>query len=146
MVIFRMRRPIQAARRYGSPVRTVRTVVVEPARAACLHASAEAGHAVTIPHCGPMAMLECATPSPLAWEVSHHLADGFCHPAEDEAAATMRPTGRTHATRVQGIVSAGGTEIRSGHCEGTNHIKGGDSPWVAVFCSGCSACRFRSSS
>jgi diaminopropionate ammonia-lyase len=77
MVIFRMRRPIQAARRYGSPVRTVRTVVVEPARAACLHASAEAGHAVTIPHCGPMAMLECATPSPLAWEVLHHLADGF---------------------------------------------------------------------
>jgi diaminopropionate ammonia-lyase len=67
-------------------------VVVEPARAACLYASAEAGHAVTIPHGEPtvMAMLECATPSPLAWEVLHHLADGYVTLAEDEAVAAMR--------------------------------------------------------
>lgn len=67
-------------------------VVVEPARAACLHASAEAGHAVTIPHGEPtvMAMLECATPSPLAWEVLHHLADGYVTLAEDEAVTAMR--------------------------------------------------------
>jgi diaminopropionate ammonia-lyase len=69
-----------------------RMVVVEPARAACLHASAEAGRAVTIPHGEPtvMAMLECATPSPLAWEVLHHLADGYVTLAEDEAVTAMR--------------------------------------------------------
>lgn len=67
-------------------------VVVEPERAACLYASAEAGHAVTIPHgeATVMAMLECATPSPLAWEVLHHLADGYVTLAEDEAVAAMR--------------------------------------------------------
>ncbi len=67
-------------------------VVVEPARAACLYASAEAGHAVTIPHgeATVMAMLECATPSPLAWEVLHHLADGYVTLAEDEAVTAMR--------------------------------------------------------
>lgn len=67
-------------------------VVVEPERAACLYASAEAGHAVTIPHgeATVMAMLECATPSPLAWEVLHHLADGYVTLAEDEAMAAMR--------------------------------------------------------
>jgi diaminopropionate ammonia-lyase len=67
-------------------------VVAEPARAACLHASAGAGRAVTIPHGEPtvMAMLECATPSPLAWEVLHHLADGYVTLAEEEAGAAMR--------------------------------------------------------
>jgi diaminopropionate ammonia-lyase len=67
-------------------------VVVEPERAACLHASAEAGDAVTIPHDAPtvMAMLECATPSPLAWEVLHHLADGYVTLTEEEAGAAMR--------------------------------------------------------
>jgi len=69
-----------------------RIVVVEPERAACLFASAEAGRTVTIPHGEPtvMAMLECATPSPLAWEVLHHLADGFVTLEEDEAIAAMR--------------------------------------------------------
>jgi diaminopropionate ammonia-lyase len=47
---------------------------------------------VTIPHgeATVMAMLECATPSPLAWEVLHHLADGYVTLAEDEAVAAMR--------------------------------------------------------
>ena len=69
-----------------------RIVVVEPARAACLFASAKAGRAVTIPHGEPtvMAMLECATPSPLAWEVLHSLADGYVTLEEDEAIAAMR--------------------------------------------------------
>ena len=66
--------------------------VVEPERAACLYASAAAGRAVTIPHgeATVMAMLECATPSPLAWEVLHHLADGFVTLAEEEALEAMR--------------------------------------------------------
>lgn len=67
-------------------------VVVEPARAACLYASAEAGKLVTIPHDEPtvMAMLECATPSPLGWEVLHHLADGYVTLAEEQATEAMR--------------------------------------------------------
>lgn len=74
-------------------------VVVEPARAACLYETARAGKLVTIPHAEPtvMAMLECATPSPLAWEVLHHLADGYVTLQEQEAIDAMRllatPTG-----------------------------------------------------
>lgn len=67
-------------------------VVVEPARAACLYETARAGRLVTIPHGEPtvMAMLECATPSPLGWEVLNHLADGYVTLAEQEAIDTMR--------------------------------------------------------
>lgn len=67
-------------------------VVVEPERAACLFASAKAGKAVTIPHGEPtvMAMLECATPSPIAFEVLSHLADGYVTLREEEAVAAMR--------------------------------------------------------
>lgn len=56
-----------AAQRLGAAAPKV--VVVEPARAACVAASVEAGRPATIPHGEPtiMAMLECATPSPLGW-------------------------------------------------------------------------------
>jgi len=79
-----------AHRRLGAAAPKI--VVAEPARAACLFASAEAGRAVTIAHGEPtvMAMLECATPSPLAWEVLRHLADGYVTLAEDEALGAMR--------------------------------------------------------
>jgi diaminopropionate ammonia-lyase len=71
---------------------TPKIVVVEPERAACLFASARAGRPVTIPHGEPtvMAMLECATPSPIAFEVLSHLADGYVTLREDEAIAAMR--------------------------------------------------------
>ncbi|MGE3365843.1 MAG: diaminopropionate ammonia-lyase [Rhizobiaceae bacterium] len=67
-------------------------VVVEPARAACLFETAKAGEMTTIPHNEPtvMAMLECATPSPLGWEVLHHLADGYVTLEEHEAVDAMR--------------------------------------------------------
>jgi diaminopropionate ammonia-lyase len=67
-------------------------VVVEPGRAACLYATATAGRLVTIPHGEPtiMAMLECATPSPIGWEVLHHLADGYVTLEEEEAVAAMK--------------------------------------------------------
>lgn len=69
-----------------------RIIVVEPARAACLYESAKADRMVTIPHGEPtvMAMLECATPSPIAWEVLHHLADGYVTLDEREATDAMR--------------------------------------------------------
>jgi diaminopropionate ammonia-lyase len=67
-------------------------VVVEPERAACLFASARAGKPVTIPHGEPtvMAMLECATPSPIAFEILRSLADGFVTLREEEATEMMK--------------------------------------------------------
>ncbi len=67
-------------------------VVVEPERAACLLASAKAGRPVTIPHgeATVMAMLECATPSPIAFEILQSLADGFVTLREDEATDVMK--------------------------------------------------------
>ena len=66
-----------ASQRLGGPAPKI--VVVEPERAACLFASAKAGRPVTIPHGEPtvMAMLECATPSPIGFEILSALADGF---------------------------------------------------------------------
>jgi diaminopropionate ammonia-lyase len=71
---------------------TPKFVVVEPARAACLFETAKAGEMTTIPHNEPtvMAMLECATPSPLGWEVLRHLADGYATLEEHEAIDAMR--------------------------------------------------------
>ena len=79
-----------AAQRLGAAAPKV--VVVEPARAACVAASVQAGRLVTIPHGEPtiMAMLECATPSPLGWTILHNLADGCVTLDEDEAVAAMR--------------------------------------------------------
>lgn len=67
-------------------------IVVEPARAACLFETAKAGRMVTLPHGEPtvMAMLECATPSPLGWEVLQNLADGYVTLEEDESPRAMR--------------------------------------------------------
>lgn len=89
-------------------------IVVEPKRAACLIESARAGRPVTIPHDAPtvMAMLECATPSPLGWEVLSHLADGYVTLEENEATDVMRllanPQGRDPAV-VSG--ESGGTGL-----------------------------------
>ncbi|MCA0400283.1 MAG: diaminopropionate ammonia-lyase [Proteobacteria bacterium] len=67
-------------------------VVVEPARAACLFASAQAGNPVKIPHGEPtiMAMLECCEPSLVAWRVLSRVADGFMTLEENEAVRAMR--------------------------------------------------------
>lgn len=76
--------------RLGS--RAPKVVVVEPERAACLFASAKAGKPVVIPHGEPtiMAMLECATPSPIAFEILNALADGYVTLCEHEAADAMK--------------------------------------------------------
>jgi diaminopropionate ammonia-lyase len=79
-----------ASQRLGP--RAPKIVVVEPERAACLFASAKAGKPVTIPHGEPtvMAMLECATPSPIAFEILSALADGFATLREDQATDVMK--------------------------------------------------------
>ena len=66
--------------------------VVDPARAACLYASAKAGHPVVIPHGEPtvMAMLECYEPSLVAWRILSRVADAFMTVDEEDAIAVMR--------------------------------------------------------
>jgi diaminopropionate ammonia-lyase len=66
--------------------------VVEPARAACIYASAEAGRPVKIGEEVPtvMAMLECYEPSRVAYRVLEHVADGFMTIGEDAAPEAMR--------------------------------------------------------
>ena len=67
-------------------------VVVEPARAACLFASARAGQAVRIEPSEPtvMAMLECYEPSRVAWRILLRAADHFMTIEETDAVAVMR--------------------------------------------------------
>jgi diaminopropionate ammonia-lyase len=66
-------------------------VVVEPARAACLLSSMFAGAATRIAHIAPtsMAMLECHTPSTVAWDILTHVGDAFMTVDEAEARATV---------------------------------------------------------
>ncbi|MCG8271739.1 diaminopropionate ammonia-lyase [Aquamicrobium sp. NLF2-7] len=68
-----------------------RLIVVEPARAACIHESARTGRLVKTPHGEPtiMAMLECYEPSLVAWRILSRKADAFMTVDEDDAAATM---------------------------------------------------------
>ncbi|PBB85494.1 diaminopropionate ammonia-lyase [Mesorhizobium sp. WSM3876] len=80
-----------------------KVVVVEPARAACIYATAEAGRPMKIAHEQPtvMAMLECQEPSPLAWRVLSRLGDAFMTVDEEDAVAVMnrlaRPLGNDPA-------------------------------------------------
>lgn len=69
-----------------------RIVIVEPARAACLLASHDAGKLVEIDEEQPtvMAMLECQEPSLTAWRVLTRLADAFMTVDDDDAVRAMR--------------------------------------------------------
>lgn len=75
-------------------------IVVEPARAACIFASAQAGEVVKIAHgeATVMAMLECYEPSPVAWRILSRTADAFMTVEEEGAVAAMnrlaRPLGK----------------------------------------------------
>lgn len=67
-------------------------IVVEPVRAACVFAAAQAGRPVKVAHGQPtvMAMLECYEASPVAWRVLARAADAFMTVEEDDAIAVMR--------------------------------------------------------
>ncbi|APW38501.1 diaminopropionate ammonia-lyase [Rhodoferax koreense] len=73
-----------------------RVVIVEPTRAACLLASAEAGTAVRIDADAPtaMAMLECYEPSLLAWDLLQPMATAFMAVDDEDAVAAMRRLAR----------------------------------------------------
>lgn len=78
-------------------------VVVEPARAACIFESVEAGRPVKIPHgkSTVMAMLECYEPSLVAWRILSRVADAFLTVDETDAIDIMnrlaRPLGKDPA-------------------------------------------------
>jgi diaminopropionate ammonia-lyase len=72
--------------------KTPRFIVVEPDRAACLMASATAGHRV---HIEPtqetlMSMLECYEPSLAAWELLEPLTSAFVAVTDAQAVGAMR--------------------------------------------------------
>jgi diaminopropionate ammonia-lyase len=79
---------------YGGDRPTV--VVVEPARAACVYASAAAGRLVKVAPGEPtvMAMLECYEPSLVAWRVLARTATAYMTVDEDDAVAAMRRLAR----------------------------------------------------
>lgn len=66
--------------------------VVEPDTAACVAASARAGHPVTVPgpHPSIMAGLNCGTVSEIAWPVLSAGIDAFVTVDDDQAAEAMR--------------------------------------------------------
>lgn len=66
-------------------------IVVEPDRAPCLYASAEAGHVVAVPRGAPTSMgrLECYVPSLVAWPILHGLADAFVKISDEAVAAAV---------------------------------------------------------
>jgi diaminopropionate ammonia-lyase len=67
-------------------------IVVEPEIAACLLASARAGHPATIEGSleTVMAGLSCGEPSLLAWEILEEAVDAFMTISDDAAKAAMR--------------------------------------------------------
>ncbi len=71
-------------------------VVVEPARAACVFASAIAGQRTKVEAGEPtvMAMLDCYEPSLIAWRVLSRVADAFMTLEESEAVAVMNRLAR----------------------------------------------------
>jgi diaminopropionate ammonia-lyase len=75
----------------GLPMKP-RVIVVEPAGAACLYASAEAGRASTAP--GPvysvMAGLNCGSASPIAWEILDRNAFAFMTIPDESAGDCMK--------------------------------------------------------
>ncbi|MDG4901230.1 MULTISPECIES: diaminopropionate ammonia-lyase [unclassified Mesorhizobium] len=75
-------------------------IVVEPARAACVYATAKAGRPIAIAHSKPtvMAMLECYEPSLVAWRVLSRLADAFMTVDEEDAVSVMNRLARPSGT------------------------------------------------
>lgn len=70
----------------------IKTIIVEPDRAACLYASAKAGCLTSFTPTEPtiMAMLECYTPSLVAWRILDATASAFMTVTEEEAKDAMR--------------------------------------------------------
>ncbi len=70
----------------------ITTIIVEPDRAACLFETARAGELRSFTPTRPtiMAMLECYTPSLVAWRILQRTADAFMTVSEEDAKNAMR--------------------------------------------------------
>ncbi|CAN7715815.1 diaminopropionate ammonia-lyase [Phyllobacterium sp. LjRoot231] len=103
----------------------IKTIVVEPDRAACLFMSAEAGRLSSFSPTEPtiMAMLECYTPSLVAWRILSANASAFVTVSEEEAKDAMRKlafrehpiiAGESGAAGLAGLLSiAGDPQVHS---------------------------------
>jgi diaminopropionate ammonia-lyase len=80
----------------------IKVVIVEPDRAACVFASAQAGALSSVPSNEPtiMAMLECFTPSLIAWATLEKVSDAFITVTEDDAKDAMRRLANRSASPV----------------------------------------------
>jgi len=98
---------IQLRARFGN---AVKVIVVEPDRAACLLASAEAGEAVTVT--GDldtlMAGLACGEPSLLAWQELERGAHAFVSVSDDSAVDCMKLLARRTPKLVAGESAVAG--------------------------------------
>ena len=98
---------IQMRARFGN---AVKVIVVEPDKAACLLASAEAGEAVAVP--GDldtlMAGLACGEPSLLAWQELERGAHAFVSASDDSAVDCMRLLARRTPPVVAGESAVAG--------------------------------------
>ncbi len=98
---------VQLRARYGG---AVKIVVVEPEKAACLLASAEAGQAVSVP--GDldtlMAGLACGEPSLLAWQELERGAFAFMAVPDESAVDCMRLLARRKPAVVAGESAVAG--------------------------------------
>ena len=74
---------------------------VEPARAACMQASIEAGRIVSVPgpHVSIMAGLNCGRPSMLAWPIVSTGVDAFISIDDERAREAMRALARSGSRR-----------------------------------------------
>ena len=96
---------IAAAMAVSDAFGQVRFIVVEPALAAGLHASNHRDRLTTVEPGEPtvMAMLECYTPSSLAWEILSRLATAFMTVDDDEAnsaVAMLALQGKRHGIEI----------------------------------------------
>ena len=83
----------------------IKTIIVEPDRAACVFESVKAGGVVSIVPTEPtiMAMLECYRPSLVAWRILEKVSDAFVTVTDEDAKEAVRRL----ADRVgEGIVSS----------------------------------------
>jgi diaminopropionate ammonia-lyase len=98
---------VQLRARYGADIKVV---VVEPEKAACLLASAEAGQPVTVP--GEldtlMAGLACGEPSLLAWQELERGAFAFMAVPDESAVDCMRVLARRRPPVVAGESAVAG--------------------------------------
>ncbi len=99
----------------------IKTIVVEPERAACLYVSAKAGRLTAFPPAEPtiMAMLECYTPSLVAWRILDAVVSAFITVSEEDARHAMRKlafrdepiiAGESGAAGLAGLLAATGDE------------------------------------